>query len=273
MEETRQRALDAYQASLPVRLMATPRKDFFVCTVGEQFASVQRRNQSSSFDFIPVLNDDDENIVGVLAMNGPDQHGELVQDRFDRLHEDLLIGADVSILDFVRKADRQPFCYVVDRRRIGGLVSLSDLQQLPVRAALFAIVTQLEMTMGAVVAELFEGDSWRTCLSSGRQQKLDDMLRQATADHNQVNPLLYTQFCDKADILIKHCDAGKWGLRKAAWKKDFDDIQKLRNQLAHGSEFAASAEAARQVCALVRTMDDWLVRLDGMLRGSEVHPS
>jgi hypothetical protein len=129
------------------------------------------------------------------------------------------------------------------------------------------------MTMGTVIADLFEGDSWRTYLSSGRQLKLDDMLRQATADHNQVDPLLYTQFCDKTDILRKHCDRGKWGLRKADWKKDFDDIQKLRNQLAHGNEFAASSEAARQVCALVRTMDDWLARLEGMLRGSQVQPS
>jgi hypothetical protein len=76
-----------------------------------------------------------------------------------------------------------------------------------------------------------------------------------------------TQFCDKADILRKQGELDKWGVQKADWKADFRGIQSLRDQLAHGNDFAVSAEAARKVCALVRTMDDWLVRLDGMLSG------
>ncbi len=186
----------------------------------------------------------------------------------------MLIGSHVSILDFVRKADQQPFCFVIDGHRIGGLVSLSDLQQLPVRAALFAMVTQLEMTMMEVIAASFEGDTWIGLLSSGRQKELDLALQKATVEHNQVDSLLYTQFCDKADILRKQGELDKWGVRKADWKADFRGIQSLRDQLAHGNDFAVSAndfavsaEAARKVCALVRTMDDWLARLDGMLSG------
>lgn len=267
MEKPKRRVLDAYQASLPVRLIATPRSDFSTCEVSETFASVQRRNEQSSFDFMPVLDNDGTSIVGVLEMDALAKHGHLVRDRCTPLHEDLLIGADVSILDFVRKADQQPFCFVIDRHRIGGLVSLSDLQQLPVRAALFAMVTQLEMTMAELISALFDGDSWRSLLSPGRQQKLGQMLQQATDQNNQVNSLLYTQFCDKADILRKQAEMDKWGARRADWKTDFTDIQTLRNHLAHGNEFAVSADAARKVCALVRAMDDWLARFNGTLPG------
>jgi hypothetical protein len=263
----KRRAFDAYQESLPVRLMATRRNEFSTCKVSESFASVQRRNDQSSFDFMPVVGDDEASIIGVLAMDDRTQRGDLVRDRCTTLHEDLLIGSDVSILDFVRKADQQPFCFVIDGHRIGGLVSLSDLQQLPVRAALFAMVTQLEMTMTEVIAASFEGDTWLGLLSSGRQKELDHALQKATVEHNQVDSLLYTQFCDKADILRKQGELDKWGVRKADWKADFRGIQSLRDQLAHGNDFAVSAEAARKVCALVRTIDDWLARLDGMLSG------
>lgn len=265
MEKSKQRALDAYEASLPVRLMETPRDEFSTCMLGEPFASVQLRNKSSSFDFIPVLNDGTQTIVGVLSMNDSYQQGDLVRDRCTPIHENFLIGANVSILDFVRKADEQPFCFVIDGHRIGGLVCLSDLQQLPVRAALFAMVTQLEMTMADVIANSFEGDSWSMYLSERRRGHLDHMLQQAITEKNQVDPLLYTQFCDKADIVRKHCDPARWGVRRADCERDFSDIQKLRNHLAHGNDFATSPTAARGVCALVRTMDHWLDRLDATL--------
>jgi len=63
------------------------------------------------------------------------------------LSEDDMIGADASIVAFVRDADRHKCRLVVSGCEINGLVSLSDLQKLPVRAALFTMVTHLEMVM------------------------------------------------------------------------------------------------------------------------------
>ncbi|WP_287209273.1 hypothetical protein, partial [Mesorhizobium sp.] len=53
------------------------------------------------------------------------------------LSEETLVGADASILDFIRDADQRPCRLVVSGRQIEGLVSISDMQKLPVRAALF----------------------------------------------------------------------------------------------------------------------------------------
>ena len=43
----------------------------------------------------------------------------------------------MCLLDFVRTADEHSCRLVVDGGRVTGLVSLSDIQKLPVRAALF----------------------------------------------------------------------------------------------------------------------------------------
>jgi hypothetical protein len=60
-----------------------------------------------------------------------------VYEKMRHLSEANLIGADASILAFVRDADRHKCRLVVSGCEISGLVSLSDLQRLPVRAALF----------------------------------------------------------------------------------------------------------------------------------------
>jgi hypothetical protein len=87
--------------------------------------------------------------------------------------EENLIGADASLLTFIRNADRQMCRLVVSGPEMNGLVSLSDLQQLPVRAALFAMVTHLEITMAqAIRREFNQSEDWMDCLSIERKSNL-----------------------------------------------------------------------------------------------------
>ena len=69
---------------------------------------------------------------------------EPIADYFEPLSEDHLIGADASIIDFVMQAENHPVRLVVSDDEVAGLVSLSDLQHLPVRAAIFTLITSLE---------------------------------------------------------------------------------------------------------------------------------
>jgi hypothetical protein len=67
---------------------------------------------------------------------------EPVSARMSRLSDENLIGADASILTFVRNADRQKCRLVLSGLEISGLVSLSDLQRLPVWAACLGFMLQ-----------------------------------------------------------------------------------------------------------------------------------
>lgn len=139
------------QSSLTVGLIMVARDGFDTCTPTETAADVQRRN-AYSFSYFPVENEG--RILGLYNAErwfsgiAPDTP---VADDFQALSEDILIAADASIFDFIMQADRHPTNLVVSGSQIAGLVSLSDIQQLPVRAALFSAITSFEMAMALVI--------------------------------------------------------------------------------------------------------------------------
>ena len=91
---------------------------------------------------------------------------------------------------------------VISGASIVGLVSLSDLQKLPVRAVLFALITGLEISMFEVIKkECPNDDDWKHHLSPGRRRKIDEEIGPSHPSEIFVDALLSTQFCDKADIL------------------------------------------------------------------------
>ena len=262
-------ALSAFQESLPVHLIATGRADFKTCLPDEALSEVLERNRTDGFDFLPVMSPGTrlgQTVSGVLEVAAivnvaaPDQP---VRDQMRPLGEEHLIGADASILTFIRDADRHPFRFVVSGREINGLVSVSDLQRLPVRAALFAFVTQLEMTMADVIRCWFpKPDAWMGLLSQGRAGKIREKVARAKTEDTLVDQLLYTELCDKVTILEKEWpSSGNGSSQKGLFQKDMKDIQNLRDRLAHANDYAATRDAARNLCDCVRKMDGWIKSL------------
>jgi hypothetical protein len=264
--------LGAYQESLPITLIATAREHFATCAMNESLAAVQGRYRDEQFDHLPVT-DSEGVIVGILDLSAVPavQSGERVDSHMHLLREAHLIGADSSILQFIRQAAEWPFRLVVSGNNISGLVSISDLQRLPVRAALFAMITHLEMLMADTIrAAHRDTDEWLVHLSKGRAKKIRSEISSAKHEDSYVDALLFTQFCDKRDIL-----AGQPWLRseRSNWDSDMKQVERLRNALAHANEYAASPEAARRLCATVRTIDDWINRLTAHLASEPVGPT
>lgn len=134
----------------------------------EQLSSVVARN-TEKFDHMPVVDSASVAIVGVVQLaayyNSAVPSGN-VAEHVVPLHEDHLIGADASILSFIKTADRRPFRLVVSSDGVLGLVSLSDIQALPVRACLFSLVTGLEITMSQTIDAAFQASNgWKKHLS------------------------------------------------------------------------------------------------------------
>ena len=177
------------------------------------------------------------------------------------LSESNLIGADASILSFVRDADVQSFRLVVSGREISGLVSLFDLQRLPVRAALFAMVTSLEIAMtNAIRREEGSARGWIDRLPQKRRADVDVELAKAKTDDAFVDTILFTQFVDKVTILAKS-PAFAWP--KRPFRSDMSRIRALRDHLAHANDYAATREAAEGVCQTVRMLENWIEQLAG----------
>lgn len=252
------------QDELPVRLIATPQAQLQCCRVREPLRDVVTRNMAA-FDFFPVIDGASGPvgaIVGLVELAKLTPEDALVgpiEDYMQPLSETNLIGADAGILAFVAEADRHPCKLVISGNQIAGLVSLSDLQKLPVRAALFALVTCLEMAMAeAIRRDCALPDLWKSRLNRRRQEKLQLEINRSRAGDAWVDDLLFTQFADKMQIIR---ESPAFGQSKTDFTAELEQAQRLRNGLAHANEYASSRERAAEVCVTVRNIQkrlEWL---------------
>jgi hypothetical protein len=221
---------------------------------------------------LPVVEPAAGRIVGLIEI-APLMEGGIADRRVSAmmrpLSEENLLGADASILTFIRDADRQKCRLVVSGHEISGLVCLSDLQRLPVRAALFGLITYLEIIMTNVIRREFDQtEAWLGRLSEGRRRNLENQIGKARVDDGLVDALLFTQFIDKVTI-IRKSPLFKFG--RDLFESELKKIQSLRNHLAHANDYAASPEAASETCRTVRLIDKWSKHLSQRLRDIEAN--
>lgn len=253
------------QGSLTVRLLMTPRQDLMTCAVQQTAQEVDHQNQYN-FSFIPVA-DHTGRILGLYNAERwfrEEAPSRPVDGDYQPLSEDMLIGADASIFDFIMTADEHPTQLVVSGSSVAGLISLSDLQQLPVRAALFALITSLEMAMAMVIEkQCGDASKWLGKISPDRQAKLTKEIAKAKAKDGFVSEITSTQFSDKATILTKE-KLYHHGSRGKA-EKAFKAIRDLRDAVAHANEYASTPDRAKSVCATVREIYALKTYLIGIL--------
>lgn len=263
-----QDAFQALHAGLTVGLIATPRDHLMTCRPDESVRDVMARN-TEPYDFLPVIGDSDigaSEIVGLFRAEeffDASAVTDSIRDHVITLSESYVIGADASILEFICDADRKPCRMVVAGSRIVGVVSLSDMQNLPVRAALFGLITGFEMTMAAAI-ERHVGDAsaWLPLLSPGRQENIQREIEKSHREDGFVDSLLFTQFCDKKTIITRSLNLP---YSKRDLQSRLDDLETLRNNLAHANEYAATPRQARGVCVSARN----LLQLHGEICGLE----
>ena len=249
-------AFEALQGVLRVSLIATPRARLEKCRPEESIAAVQRRN-TKGYDFLPVVQGDGEDaaIVGLFhakSFQGTPSVDGIVRHKMHNLSDANLIGADASILDFLSEVSSRPFRLLVSGRRIDGLVSWSDLQKLPVRAALFGLITGLEIVMSAAIRSKYPtGDDWLSHLSNGRRTKVWKKFESSRENDSEVDALLFTEISDKATIIRKSWDLGE---SQKQLKEHFKRIRKLRDKLAHANDYATTLDDAIGVCRTVRKL-------------------
>jgi len=246
--------LERVQRSLTVGMIMTPREDLMTCLREDTIAAVMQKN-SMDYSFLPVVDGDDRYLglfdAGHWFRRTPPE--EPIGDNFEPFSEDLVIGADASIFEFVMQADEQPTRLVVSGHKVAGLISISDLQQLPVRAALFTLITGLEIAMAKRIEAEWEGDgdAWKRLLSARRREAVQQKIVEAQQSDNFVSDIALTQFSDKVTVI---CKKGLIPGSRNKLEPSFRRIRDLRDSLAHANYYAETPEAAKNVCEVVRAI-------------------
>ena len=99
-------------------------------------------------------------------------------------------------------------------------------------------------------------DDWLNLLSSKRRVKVEKKIACLRKNDTFVSEILATEFVDKVDVIVKR---GLLEGSKTSLRKEFREITRLRNALAHANVFAATRVDAEKV---PRTVEAILAFMD-----------
>lgn len=205
------------------------------------------------FDQIPVRKNG--RIIGVIERTSRPASGRAEQ-RMRSLDDSILLSAQTPLPQFIPLMVEAPYRLVLGGKEghgVHGIVTRSDLLKLPVRLFAFALVTHLELLMSEIIQIRFpETDVWRTSLSPGRQTKLDEKAK--NLQQRNFNPPLLelTELSDKRTILKKHLNLGK------DFANDLEEIEDVRNKVAHAANYAGSETEILQFIARLSSAQRWI---------------
>lgn len=246
------KVLEQIQHRLSVSMIMTPRSALRTCKGNDTINSIMNTNHEE-FTWIPVVTDDGHISEVFDAGKCNDAPYEaLVSDFCVPINESFIIGGDASIYEFIDAADKQRFRLVVSGNEVSGLVTISDLQQLPVRVAIFSLITNLEIILAdAITTEYPDDRDWIKRLSSSRQEKLQAAVNRSRKSDLAVSKMVLTQFADKTSLAIK---LDLIDLSSRRLKELFYKINILRNEIAHSANFADDELKASELCSTVRSI-------------------
>ena len=230
------------------------------CEPDESLADVRSRAQRFDLDNIPVR--DNGTIVGVVEdvkSYRPDVSAASVA---APLTEAMLVAGSKSLLGFLPTIADRPYRLVIDESGIGGVVTPSDVVQLPVRLLVFALLAHLEELMRANIRQK-EPDDDRAVqhLDSARLKEVRKTLRLQKKKGLNPGPLDVTQFIDKANLLFELEVVEE----TAGDRKLFVELYELRNKVDHVDRYAETRKKLTDFLRHIRELDVWIQRLTDAL--------
>lgn len=266
LEGNAERVLSSLEQGLNVGLIAT--FDLACCDADERVADVLARQNLAAFDHVPVTRGGD--IVGLLSRTSAmERDSSWVREAMDFLQGNMLISSGAGILSFIESADSIECRLVLRGSRVDGIVTLSDLQKLPVRPAIFLLITHLELLMLAWLRKRIEQTSETEVLdklAESRRETLEGEWERLQTEDLAIDRLSATQFCDKRELLVK---LGFPVPSKGAARKQLKEIENLRNSVAHAGDYALTRDNALSTVATVRSTRQWIDDLERELDESQ----
>lgn len=252
--------MSSVERGLTVGLIATFEPLGF-CEAGDDLRKVANRKDLQEFDHVPVK--ENGAVVGFLERTSLDSTSSgTVREAMTPLHGNLLISSEAGILSYIEHAGRLPCRLVLSQNGVDGIVTLSDLQKLPARPALFLLITHLELLMTEWIRRSGSEQTWLNCLSPGRREKVEHKWNELQANNLAIDRLSAAEFADKRQALLKLKELAQ---SKARAEQELKDIEKLRNSVAHAGDYALTRDNARNTVQTVRDTQRWIADLQGDL--------
>jgi len=251
--DTFQRTLDGLDAGIQVRHITTFNVES--CNPDDTVKSVIDREDWRIFSQILVRHSG--HAVGILERKGADS-ARTVAEQMRPLSDAMLISADAPLSEFLNVCHHNSFRLVVDRTRVAGIVTVSDLQKLPVRLYAYTRIAHLEMLMAEIIRQRSHNDdgSWKHYVEPS-MIKMAEKRRAAYERENLNLPLIeYTDFGDKVQALCGLCH------ELAPAQPDLQAVKQLRHEVMHTRPVDQSELGISTFLERLSLTDKWIKGLD-----------
>jgi CBS domain-containing protein len=250
------------EAAMQVRLIwASP---FIDCSSQDSIQAIIDDRKLLDFDHIPVRHEGQ--VVGVFNRSEDHAGKTFIREAMAPLNERFLLSADAPLMSFLERADDRPFCLVLDGENLSGIVTISDLQKLPVRPALFLLVTHLEILLAEWIRrESPDEERWLALLKKGQRAKIKNSwedLRDKNLVIDMVSATSFTHKMDAASALGAFAD-------KNSAPADLLEIRELRDSMAHAWDYGTFPEQAQKVPKRIRLAKEYIQLMNDALKGAK----
>lgn len=247
--------LSGLEAGLQVRLIAV--SSLQTCTVSDDAENVLAK--FSDFTCIPVRQNGE--IIGVLERSRTPAQGP-VEQCMRRLVGSMLISAGASLAELIPHLEQSTYRLVVTEGGITGIVTRSDLQQLPVRLYAFALITHLELLMREIIAKHYpNNDDWFVLLPNKLRKSIEKDWRNLKERDLTISKLECASLSAKCNIL-EHLLPPEEG-KKLSEEREM--ILDLRHSVAHAGNYADDAQRGQDFIARISLIQDWIKALSPYL--------
>ncbi len=233
----------ALQSKLTVGEIMTPRSEF-ICALADEPVAEAFSGVDPIFDSLPVVEGTDKadfraEIIGIVDRREVKRPitSSVVSEMTE--WDGKALSLNLPLIEFVRTARGDVMQFVSDGTgSIAGLVTIFDIQRLPVRISIFAALTDLEEDLSALIDQVSSPSQWRDLVSpvgGDLTAEIDKGLKRSARRDDLGAPILALSFGCKAAIFNELVRKGRIsGLRDTMLPM----IVKLRNDVAHGMPFA-----------------------------------
>lgn len=231
--------LGAVRSEIPVALIATPRADL-KCQREDRWQEIASDPELSDFDQVPVTDGESGHIVAVFIRGS----GLIT------LRESMLMSADAPLIAFLESADNQRFRLLVEDRKLSGMVTLSDVQKLPVYSVIFSLLIIVEMLLMDWIRKSCADhtDKWLDHLDNNQRTTIERHWKNAVKNNVAIDRLSCASFGHEIraaaglGLFESHTDR----------HKTLVALEGLRHKVCHAIEFAPTADQALTIPSHVR---------------------
>jgi hypothetical protein len=112
--------------------------------------------------------------------------------------------------------------------------------------------------MAAIMRSTFnDDDDWLRLLSPNRCDNIERDWNKLRKENMDIDRILATQFCDKRDAILKSGFLLP-GINREQADKQFKDIEKSRNNIAHAGDIVSTQSKALQTIHSVKSARQWI---------------